>query len=1197
MANQNDSQVTIAPTTDPTATTVDESPGRGTDRLPRPELLRPPYLDTLRARLAKDLFGTGEAPRIGRFRILEMLGHGAMGQVYAAYDEELDRRVAVKVLLPSRSDDHGSRLRLMREALAQARLSHPNVVQIYEVGEHAGQIYVAMEYVRGRNVAEWLRVSKDGPRPWEEVLAVFVSAGRGLAAAHRSGLVHRDFKPANVLIGDSGKVCVADFGLARLQGDDTFEVETDGDREPAPRLTPETLTATGAIVGTPAYMAPELFEGQRGDEASDQYAFCVALYEALYGQWPHLSETPTAFVLAKIRGDVRPPPAGTRVPAWLHAAILRGLSVKPQDRWLSMTDLLAEIGRDRRAVRRRWAQLAAAVVLSAATLIAGVSAWRAASESRAKEEAARAERARAQRAAEQAERAEFERTVLVAAGQAADVLRLAHTPGRQRDALVLAIETLALHGPDFADAPRAALDGLSDALPALIPARTITSHRDEVRDLVISPDGTYFVTLDRGGEIRRWDMESGAGQWTVPGKGDSRKGHGEGLRRADSDRAGPTLSPDGARLMISGDRCMQWNTADGATLIEIPGCRDAIFADGGSAFVGKRRGEATEELAAWETESGALRWSSVLDGGQFDIVASADGTRVIVGRDDGGIELRSVVDGRTVARLPLPRSERSDAGPPADPRLQVSHDGRSLVASRHGEMFLWDLVDGDARRLDGGFRSVFTPDDGLIFSLSSNRLQVHERETAALQVASPLEGFLQPVAVAGDVMVALDHYNTLVRWDILTLKEIDRTQADEYAVYAMGASADGRRMVTSGEEGLKIWRVDDPRALGRWESPAGETIVDFGPDFVATADASGSLRLYDPDTRALRFSLDGLSWPGQAYVRAFEGMFWIEQRFHDPWVTRFTLVDQTSGEVHFRSESLEWEEIAWAAPRVARKAPDSRIGVFDVRSGELLCEIQDGNPRWGLREMPKVAISPDGGLVTVYDRAGSFATFSVDRCQRLAMFTASALLELPDSSLWTEVHFGFEGDGSLLVTGGSHALLVDPATGMEKLHVHDACRSQRTAWVSPDGDRLLTECANRLQVWDTRTGALLSTVAGIGWSDSDSRRFSADRERVVLDAGGGAVIVELGSGDVGSRYSGKDILSGSHARSIIDSDGALVRYRARDGSIVTYAPSWSGQYWAACRALAGTEVSEDVADECAEAYALHGGYRRGEWPH
>jgi tetratricopeptide (TPR) repeat protein/predicted Ser/Thr protein kinase len=319
------------------------------------------------------LFGEDPGPRdsraealdcgaaVGRYVILDRIGSGGMGVVYAAYDPELDRRVALKLLRPDRFTHEAGRSRLLREAQALARLTHPNVVAVHDAGTFGDRVFVAMELVEGETLRQWLEA---GTRSWREALDHLLPAGRGLAAAHAAGLVHRDFKPENVLLGRDGRVRVVDFGLAKALADAAEmppedAAETGSGGEP---LSP--LTEWGVVLGTPAYMAPEQLRGIAADARSDQFSFCVALYEALYGQRPFAGQGPREIAEAVLRGEPREAPAGSRVPGWLREVVYRGLKADPRERYPSMDDLLQDLERDPSAVRRRWL-LAAAIVLVA----------------------------------------------------------------------------------------------------------------------------------------------------------------------------------------------------------------------------------------------------------------------------------------------------------------------------------------------------------------------------------------------------------------------------------------------------------------------------------------------------------------------------------------------------------------------------------------------------------------------------------------------------------------------------------------------------------------------------------------------------------------------------------------------------------------------------------------------------------------
>jgi serine/threonine protein kinase/tetratricopeptide (TPR) repeat protein len=381
--------------------------------------------------------GAAEAPAarvrgssVGRYLLLDELGHGGMGVVYKAYDPELDRPIALKLLQAGEGSEgasHGHRERLLREAQALARLQHPNVIAIHDVGTVDDSVFIAMEYVEGQTVRAWL---KSRPRARHEILDVFLAAGEGLAAAHRAGLVHRDFKPDNVMVGNDGRVRVLDFGLARsaragatdepvIIGVSANAAEGGLERVPeqAPqsgaqlgssqgskanleqtaaskgkskrgslissasssqshpsasasaRLLSSPITRVGDTVGTPRFMAPEQHLAEATDESADQYSFCVSLYWALYDAFPFAGKAFDEMLANLLAGRISDAPAGSTVPRWLRQVLVRGLAVKPRDRFPSMGDLLGALRADPRLTRLRWLR-AALVALSAAAVLA-----------------------------------------------------------------------------------------------------------------------------------------------------------------------------------------------------------------------------------------------------------------------------------------------------------------------------------------------------------------------------------------------------------------------------------------------------------------------------------------------------------------------------------------------------------------------------------------------------------------------------------------------------------------------------------------------------------------------------------------------------------------------------------------------------------------------------------------------------------
>ena len=305
--------------------------------------------------------GSGESTAqsnetVGKYRLDRMLGSGGMGVVWAAFDPDLERAVALK-LLRAESAEQTMRTRLLREARAMARLRHPNVVTVFDVGTDKGRDYIAMELVEGGTLDDWLQTKPSR----EAIVDALLAAGRGLAAAHTAGLVHRDFKPHNVLRAADGHIYVTDFGLARGQIEDGPEIVTSR----SDNVLDSHLTQTGVLIGTPAYMAPEQFTGAIPDPKSDQFAFCVTAWQALTGARPFRGSSVEELAASARAGTTQ---LTADLPAPLRSVLERGLSASPSDRWPDMPALLEALSHALHArPKRRWVLPA----LAGAALIAG----------------------------------------------------------------------------------------------------------------------------------------------------------------------------------------------------------------------------------------------------------------------------------------------------------------------------------------------------------------------------------------------------------------------------------------------------------------------------------------------------------------------------------------------------------------------------------------------------------------------------------------------------------------------------------------------------------------------------------------------------------------------------------------------------------------------------------------------------------
>lgn len=346
-----------------TTTHDDSEPGGLRDEFkalgrPVPAIDATRMLESLSARL----FDQGRTVTVGRFELRGRLGAGGMGVVMSGFDPQLQRTVALKVL--HSAGDSQEQARLLDEARAMAKVRHPNLVTVFEAGTHEGCVYIAMEFVEGGTLGAWLEAES---RAWQAVVPVFIGVANGLAAIHDAGLVHRDLKPENVLMGADDRPQVSDFGLVRSQSSALAPggVEVTEDCDPV-------ATQTLGMAGTPNYFAPEQWEGGRANAATDQWSFCVTLYEALYGQRPFAGDGKGALSMAVLCGTRTPLPASApTLPSWLVKVVDRGLSCKPADRFASVHELVSALLAGTQRARAQGVR-APAIAAVAAAVAAGV---------------------------------------------------------------------------------------------------------------------------------------------------------------------------------------------------------------------------------------------------------------------------------------------------------------------------------------------------------------------------------------------------------------------------------------------------------------------------------------------------------------------------------------------------------------------------------------------------------------------------------------------------------------------------------------------------------------------------------------------------------------------------------------------------------------------------------------------------------
>ncbi len=328
-------------------------------------------LQRLRMTLGLCAVESAALPTVGRYQLEEEIGQGGMGVVYRAHDPELDRTIAIKLVRarPLGGDHDKLSARLLREAKALAKLTHPNVVRIYDFGSHRGEVFLAMEYVEGQTLRQW-QATRD--RAAARILDAYLHAADGLAAAHSEGIIHRDFKPDNVFVANDGRFLVGDFGLAGTSRDDDWPAPPKD--QATPRSLATTLTRTGSMLGTLVYMAPEQLRGDEVEPRSDQFAFCVSLWEAIAEQRPFAGEDRQSLLSAIAHGDLR---GAEEIPRWLHPCLRRGLSEDPAERYSSILELVENIGRVR-PFPRRWSSLQIAGASLSAAIIS-LALWNATS--------------------------------------------------------------------------------------------------------------------------------------------------------------------------------------------------------------------------------------------------------------------------------------------------------------------------------------------------------------------------------------------------------------------------------------------------------------------------------------------------------------------------------------------------------------------------------------------------------------------------------------------------------------------------------------------------------------------------------------------------------------------------------------------------------------------------------------------------
>jgi WD40 repeat protein len=1021
----------------------------------------------------------GELPRVryfGDYELLEVIARGGMGVVYKARQLSLNRLVALKMILKGELATPRDVARFRAEAEAAANLDHPNIVPIYEVGEHDGQQYYAMRFVEGTSLG---RRPRSDARSEARLLAAVAAA---VHYTHRRGLLHRDLKPSNILVDAAGTPLVADFGLAK---------RVDADRS---------LTESGALVGTPRYMAPEQAAGRKGlTVAADVYSLGVVLYERLTGQTPFTGET-VLEVLRQVR-EAEPPRPSSLTPGLdrdLETICLKCLEKDAAKRYASAEALAEDLERwlrgepiQARPVSQaerlwRWCQryplVASLTTAVAFSLVAGagVATWQAVRATWA-EAAALAEKQRAdQKAAEAEANAESAREAKRNSDRRLYIsdMRLAQ-PAWDDDQIGRVLELLDGQRPERTGGID--LRGFewyywwrrcnSDLL--------LEGHADGVTSVVFSPDGKRLASASKDRTVKVWDAQTGQETLTL-------KGHGGSVMSV-------VFSPDGGRLAsASGDRV---------------------------GPIGLGGGRRPGEVKVWDAQTGqdilTLKGHA---GGVYSVAFSPDGRRLATASDDGTVKVWDSQTGQDTLTL------KGHGG--AVWSVAFSPDGKRLASgSEDSTVKVWDAQMGQPRLTLKGHAFavqsvVFSPDgkrlasgSGVFFhGRTAGELKLWDAATG--QETRTLEGsdWVTSVAFSPDskrLASASDHATVKV-WEAATGQETITLTAHTHVVTSVVFSPDGKRLASSsGDRTVKVWDAavgQEARALTG--HAGGVTSVAFSPNGkrLASGSADGTVKVWNSATsqetrtlkahaswvRSVAFSPDGkrlASAEDDGTVRVWDAAGGKEL---------LTLKGHTVG---VTSVAFSPDGKCIVSGGVDRSGKLGEVKVWDAQTGQDMLTLKGH-----AGEVTSIAFSPNG--------------------QRLASGSKDRTVKVWDAQTGQDIltlkgHAGgvysvaFSPDGKRLVSGSDDRTVKvwDAQTGQDILTLKGHAGGVYSVAFNTDGKRLASGSVDgAVKVWDTGTGQETLTLKGDDWVTSVA--FSPDGRRLACSRGTGGALAVGGPGEV-----------------------------------------------------------------------------------
>ena len=953
--------------------------------------------------------------RFGDYVLLDRVGSGGSGSVHRAWQLSLERLVAIKLI-----DAQGSEAeRFVREGRMAARLSHPHIVPIYEVGVHAGRRYLAMKLISGRSLS---RLCLEPGR----AVTLMRQATSAIEYAHRNGVVHRDLKPHNLLLEGEGHIWVTDFGIARSM------------------KAGSTLTATGSVMGTPAYMPPEQARGERCDERSDVYSLGATLYELLTGRPPFDDGAADLLVLMSrvLASDPIPPrKLNPRVPVELETIVGKAMAKQPGHRYQSA----AELGEDLRRFAERepilarppgvvrqavkWARrrpVASTAIGFVLALAAGV-AWHTLSLKR-----------------QLAETTVAEANALGAAGRW-EAARVRFNDANHAFAR-LGVQNVA---PDLG-----LLDAYHQAPPPLL---VLAGHAAVVRAVAFLPDGNQVISASNDGTLRLWDVQLGRQIRTFAG-------HSGAVTSL-------ALAAAGDRALSGGEdgSLRVWQVATGQLVRQLAARGGAVLkvalAPNGRLALSRSAG-GTVQL--WDLDSGReLRALDVAPRRLVAVAFSPDGRLAITGRNievagtvvNGRASLWDVETGREVQSLGGFGSEIES--------ITFSPDGRrALTAGYDRTVSIWDLESGQRLFALRGHRhgltgAAYSPKDRIIVSGSwDNSVNLCDANDGKLVRSFDTGGSVEALAVSpdGNFIMTGGGDNTLKLWDLTVGQEARAFSGHESAVHSVALSPDGLLGLSGGaDRKVRVWDVATGREIRSFEQGATAQAVAISPDgrSAVAVGGQGSVRAWDLFTGESRPVYRG-------HTGAVRGLAFSPDG-------RSVLTGSETGEIVLWESATGQQIRSWKAGDEVRSVAfsgdgrtavaasfDGSVRLLDPGSGKVLRQFTPVVPE----RIGAVDIARDGSVM---------ASGNDTKLMRLWDVGSGAQLRTFEGHLGDVRALRFSPDGLLLLSASRDRTLRawDPDTGRELHAFTSTAEAIRSLALSTDGRLALVGCEDgALKLWD-----------------------------------------------------------------------------------------------------------------------------------